>query len=203
MGEAFQYKECWDSIMAEDDKLTIVKRVKKEDGNKKDINLTDEVLVNLPVKDLNTVLRGFSDDEISQIKQRRRTLKNRGYAQNSRTKRVRQKEDLEEERLQLRRDLEDLARENDNLKRERDEARKKYDSLQKLLTNRTKTVGLHLIGVGHGSSSTSDHEIQVDVVGIEDDKANSSKHSHGSDLSNDYRLRKSSGRTEDKTGESR
>ena len=196
-------KGCWGSIMAEDEKLTIVKRVKKEEGSNKEINLTDEVLVSLPVKDLNSVLRGFSDDEIFRIKQRRRTLKNRGYAQNSRTKRVRQKEDLEVERQRLREDLDQLARENDNLKRERDEARKKYDSLQKLLTNRTKTVGLHLIGVGHGNSSTADHEIQVDVVGIEDEKANSSKDFRESDLSDGYRSRKSSVRSEDETDESR
>lgn len=196
-------KGCWGGIMAEDEKPAIVKRVKKEEGMKKDINLTDEVLVTLPVKDLNTVLRGFSDDEIYRIKQRRRTLKNRGYAQNSRTKRVRQKEDLEVERQQLREDLEHLARENDNLKRERDEARKKYDSLQKLLTNRTKTVGLHVIGQGRGNSSTADHEIQVDVVGIEEERANSSKDSQESDLSDDYRSRKSSGRSEDETDESR
>ena len=100
--------------MAEDEKPAIVKRLKKEDGVKKEMNLSDDVLVSLPVKDLNTVLRGYSDDEIYKIKQRRRTLKNRGYAQNSRTKRVRQKEDLEVERQQLRDDLEHLARENDN-----------------------------------------------------------------------------------------
>ena len=64
-------------------------------------------------------------------------------------------------------------------------------------------MGLHLIGVGHGNSSTADHEIQVDVVGIEDDKANNSKDSHESDLSDDYRSRKSSGRSEDETDESR
>ncbi|KAJ7370491.1 hypothetical protein OS493_032057 [Desmophyllum pertusum] len=124
--------------MAEDEKPAIVKRVKKEDNDEKEDNLSDDRLVTLPVKDLNTVLRGFSDDEVYRIKQRRRTLKNRGYAQNSRTKRVRQKEDLEVERQQLREDLDHLARENDSLKRERDEARKKYDSLQKLLTHRTK-----------------------------------------------------------------
>lgn len=193
--------------MAEDEKPAIVKRVKKEEGSGKDINLTDEVLVNLPVKDLNTVLRGYSDDEIYRIKQRRRTLKNRGYAQNSRTKRVRQKEDLEVERQQLQADLEQLARENDNLKRERDEAKKKYDSLQKLLTNRTKTVGLQFIGVDrHETSSTADHEIQVDVVGIEEDQTNyKNKDSQESDLSDDYRSRsrKSSFRSEDEGDESR
>lgn len=193
--------------MAEDEKPAIVKRVKKEDNDEKEDNLSDDRLVTLPVKDLNTVLRGFSDDEVYRIKQRRRTLKNRGYAQNSRTKRVRQKEDLEVERQQLREDLDHLARENDSLKRERDEARKKYDSLQKLLTHRTKTtVGLQLIGVGHDSSSTTDHEIQVDVVGIEDDKTNfKNKNSQDSDLSDDYRSRsrKSSFRSEDEGDESR
>lgn len=190
--------------MAEDEKPAIVKRVKKENDDE-DINLTDEVLVSLPVKDLNSVLRGFSDDEVYRIKQRRRTLKNRGYAQNSRTKRVRQKEDLEVERQQLREDLEQLSRENDNLKRERDEARKKYDSLQKLLTNRTKTVGLQLIGVGNReSSSSTEHEIQVDVVGIEEEQSNF-KDSQESDLSDDYRSRsrKSSFRSEDEGDESR
>jgi len=195
---------CWGGIMAEDGKPATVKRVKKEEEVEQEVNLTDEVLVNLPVKDLNSVLRGFSDDEIYRIKQRRRTLKNRGYAQNSRTKRVQQKTDLEVERQRLREDLDQLARENDNLKRERDEARRKYDSLQKLLTNRTKTVDLHLIGVGHGNSSTAEHEIhEVDVVGIDDDRANNSKDSQESDLSDDYRSRKSSGRSEDETDESR
>lgn len=52
----FVYKECWDGIMVEDEKLIIVKRVKKEEGNKKDVNFSDEVLVNLFVKDLNFFL---------------------------------------------------------------------------------------------------------------------------------------------------
>jgi len=197
-------KGCWGGIMAEDEEPAIVKRVKKEKDSE-DVNLSDDVLVSLPVKDLNSVLRGFSDEKIYQIKQRRRTLKNRGYAQNSRTKRVRQKEDLEVERQQLREDLEHLSRENDNLKRERDEARKKYDSLQKLLTNRTKTVGLQLIGVGNReSSSTAEHEIQVDVVGIEEEQSNF-KDSQESDHSDDYRSRsrKSSFRSEDEGDESR
>ena len=132
----------------------------------KEINLTDEVLLSLPVKDLNSTLRSFSADEKCQIKRRRRMLKNRGYAKTCFKKRVQQKVDLEAETQQLRDDLEQLTSENDNLKRERDEARKKYTSLQKVLTNRTKTAGLHC------PLSSAEHEIQVDVVGIEEDREN-------------------------------
>lgn len=133
-------------------------------------DLSDEHLVSLSVKDLNSILRGCSDDEIYR-KKKRRTLKNRGYAQNSRLKRVRQNEDLELERLQLHRDVEELARENDNLKRERDEARKKYELLQKLLTDRTKTVEMQLTQLSgadrHESSCSTAHDIQVDVTVVE------------------------------------
>ena len=46
----------------------------------KGIKLTDEVLVSLLVKDLNSTLRSCSADEKYQIQRRRRMLKNCGYA---------------------------------------------------------------------------------------------------------------------------
>ena len=63
----------------------------------KKINLTDEVSVNLPVKDLNSTctLRSFSADEKKQKRRRGRMLKNRGYAKTCVKKCVRQKGDLE------------------------------------------------------------------------------------------------------------
>lgn len=61
-------KGCWGSIMVEDEKFVIVKRVKKEEGGKKEVNFIDEFLVSLLVKDLNIVLWGFIDDEIYCIK---------------------------------------------------------------------------------------------------------------------------------------
>ena len=99
-----------------------------------EINLTDEVLLSLPVKDLNSVLRGFSAEKKDETKQRKKTLKNRGYAKQCREKRVRQIEALDQETQQLRDDIDHLTRENNKLKRERVEAREKYDFLQKLLT---------------------------------------------------------------------
>ena len=49
------------------------------------------------------------------------------------------------------------------MKRERET----YYSLQKVLTDRTKTLGLHC-----PSLSSAEHEIQVDVVGIDEDQEN-------------------------------
>lgn len=124
--------------------------------------LSDKVLTGLDIKELNRLLRGLPHDEAYKLRQRRRTLKNRGYSRNSRTKRLRQREDLEDERQQLNGELYSICKENDDLRRERDEARRKYDSLQKVLTNRTKQMGL--------DKSTTSGELDdlIDVVGIEE-----------------------------------
>merc|ERR1712073_213876 len=62
--------------------------------------LTDTELVSLSVRELNKQLKnkGLNKEEMGTMKQRRRTLKNRGYAASCRVKRLEQKGELERER---------------------------------------------------------------------------------------------------------
>ncbi|XP_047662135.1 v-maf avian musculoaponeurotic fibrosarcoma oncogene homolog Gb isoform X2 [Tachysurus fulvidraco] len=103
-----------------------VKREPGENGT----SLTDDELVSMSVRELNQHLRGLSKEEIVQLKQRRRTLKNRGYAASCRVKRVTQKEELERQKAELQQEVEKLASENASMKVELDALRSKYEALQ-------------------------------------------------------------------------
>ncbi|XP_028675091.1 transcription factor MafG isoform X3 [Erpetoichthys calabaricus] len=121
--------------MTTSNKGSMALKVKREPGEN-GTSLTDEQLVTMSVRELNQHLRGLSKEEILQLKQRRRTLKNRGYAASCRVKRVTQKEELEKQKAELQQEVEKLALENASMKVELDALRSKYEALQ----NFAKTV---------------------------------------------------------------
>lgn len=103
----------------------------EEKSNSDQIVLTEEELANMPVKDLNALLRGLPESEVWKLKQRRRTIKNRGYAQTSRFKRTKLRVVLEKEKGSLEEELDNYRQENERLRRERDEARIKLNAFEK------------------------------------------------------------------------
>uniref|UniRef100_A0AAQ5XEQ2 Transcription factor MafG n=1 Tax=Amphiprion ocellaris TaxID=80972 RepID=A0AAQ5XEQ2_AMPOC len=129
-------------------------KVKREPGEN-GTSLTDEELVTMSVRELNQHLRGLSKEEILQLKQRRRTLKNRGYAASCRVKRVTQKEELEKQKAQLQKEVDKLANENASMRVELDALRSKYEALQTFARTvaRSPTVGVGVRAGGGGGGT--------------------------------------------------
>lgn len=92
--------------------------------------VTDDKLVRFSVRELNRYLRGLPKEEVMRLKQRRRTLKNRGYAASCREKRITQREELEMERKLLKDRVDQLTHENLQVREELDNLRAKYDALR-------------------------------------------------------------------------
>ena len=89
------------------------------DTSRSECDMGDDDLVRLPVRELNKRLQGLTKDEIQRLKQKRRTLKNRGYAQNCRSKRMQHKTQLERTNNTLQQQITSLQRHVSSLTRER------------------------------------------------------------------------------------
>ncbi|KAK9885390.1 hypothetical protein WA026_010887, partial [Henosepilachna vigintioctopunctata] len=97
------------------------------------LDISDDELVTISVRDLNRQLkmRGLSREDIVRMKQRRRTLKNRGYAASCRIKRIEQKDDLESEKTQEWRGLEATQEEVLRMKEEMSSLKSRFEALKK------------------------------------------------------------------------
>merc|ERR1712142_136990 len=90
--------------------------------------ITDEQLVLKPTKDLNKMLKstGLPKEDVNKIKQKRRTLKNRGYAASCRNKRDKEEEGLKIDLDTLRRDIADIQRRSSEKRRRIERLKESY-----------------------------------------------------------------------------
>lgn len=95
-----------------------------EEASESQLCISDNDLLTLSTRELNRRIRLLSLDEQRKLKNRRRTLKNRGYAQTCRTRRVGQKNELETENERLTAEVEQLAVDKSLLLAECDRMRK-------------------------------------------------------------------------------
>jgi transcription factor MAFF/G/K len=103
-----------------------------DDGEIIDCNISDERLLSLSVRELNKQLKrsGLTKQQATKMKQRRRTLKNRGYAASCRNKRLEVKDGLEEERIDVVSNIKRIKLDQTKLKQELIDLKDRYDEMK-------------------------------------------------------------------------
>ena len=95
-------------------------------------NLTNTELMDMPVRKLNKLLVGQPKEKVTEIRYRRRCLKNREYANNSRRKKNQAKESLECSVMRLQKELSRMRIELEKVEKERDSYKNQFYIKQNL-----------------------------------------------------------------------
>lgn len=101
---------------------------------------TDDELISISIRLLNQQLKNLPKAEAKQIRKRRRSLKNRGYATLCRQRRTALKESLEQQNKRLKLELKEAKENLYNTLRDRDMFKKKYEQLHALLSSRKRNL---------------------------------------------------------------
>ena len=120
------YQDDEDEEDKEEEKLILSVDISDESMPENKSEIDDAELTQLSVRDLNRRLKNFSKEERTKLKQRRRLLKNRGYAQTCRTRRINTQKTLFEENQQLKELLQKTNLEKNMYKT-------KYENLKSLI----------------------------------------------------------------------
>lgn len=110
----------------------------KDSVTGRQVRLSNEELTQYTVRQLNKLVAGFPKQTITKLKQRRRTLKNRGYAQNCRHKRLDLKNKLERHNKELQAHNFRLQREVEDLRERFHQAKRENESLTYQVTIMSK-----------------------------------------------------------------